>query len=151
MSAKKRTDKEPLADVEIGAVAKMKAIRFDEVPETEVSFPGSDERRSGSHTERENLPDEIEPGVTYRDAKIRWRAEAAVRTEVSPELAEALDDETRTRTKLECQGKGPRRRCPSGCPAYARRPARAGWRGRGGDGGGRGDRDRGLPAASRRR
>ena len=93
MSAKKRTDKEPLADVEIGAVAKMKAIRFDEVPETEVSFPGSDERRSGSHTERQNLPDEIEPGVTYRDAKIRWRAEAAVRTEVSPELAEALDDD----------------------------------------------------------
>jgi hypothetical protein len=93
VTAKKRTDKEPLADVEIGAVAKMKAIRFDKVPETEVSFPGSDERRSGSHTERQNLPDEIEPGVTYRDAKIRWRAEAAVKAEVSPELAEALDDD----------------------------------------------------------
>ena len=80
------------ADIEIGAVAKMKAIRFDNEPETEVRFPGSDEERSRSHTERENLPDEIEPGVTYRNAKVRWHAKAMARTEVSPELAEALDE-----------------------------------------------------------
>jgi hypothetical protein len=84
VSPEKRRDEPQLADIEIGAAAKMKAIRFEKVPETEVRFPDSDERRSGSLTERENLPDEIEPGVTYRDAKIRWRAEAAVRSERPP-------------------------------------------------------------------
>jgi len=93
VSAERKRRDEPLADIEIGAAAKMKAIRFETVPETEVSFPGSDERRSGSRTERENLPDEIEPGVTYRDAKIRWNAEAGVGAEVSAELAEALDED----------------------------------------------------------
>jgi hypothetical protein len=82
-----------VADIEVGAVAKMKAIRFEKVPETEVSFPDSDQERSGSHTERENLPDEIEPGVTYRDAKIRWRGSASIRADTPAELAEALDDE----------------------------------------------------------
>ena len=62
----------------------MNAIRFQKVPETEVRFPDSNEQRSGSHTERENLPDQIEPGVTYREAKIRWRAEALLRAEVPP-------------------------------------------------------------------
>ena len=81
-----------MSDIEIGASAKMKSIRFDRVPETEVGFPGSDQERSGSHTERENLPDEIEPGVTYRDAKVTWRAEAVPRIEVTHELAEALAD-----------------------------------------------------------
>ena len=92
MSGEKRCEGPPVADVEVGAVAKMKAIRFEKVPETKISFPGSDEERSGSHTERENLPDEVEPGITYRDAKVRWRAQAGVRAEVSPELAEALDE-----------------------------------------------------------
>lgn len=93
MSAEKRPDEPRLADIEIGAAAKMKSIRFDRVPETEVRFPGSDEQRSGSHTERENLPDEIEPAVTYHDAKIRWRAEAAARIEVPPELAATEDED----------------------------------------------------------
>jgi hypothetical protein len=83
----------PVADVEIGATVKAKKLRFDKVPETEVSFPGSDDERSGSHTERENLPDKVEPGVTYRDVKVRWRAGASVRTEVTPELADALDED----------------------------------------------------------
>lgn len=93
MSARGRQEKRrPPADIEIGAVARMKSIRFDRKPETEVTFPGSDQDSSGSHTERENLPDEVEPGVTYRNAKVRWRAKAVARTEVSPEMAEALDE-----------------------------------------------------------
>ena len=88
MSPEKRRDEPRLADIEIDAAAKMKAIRFEKVPETEVRFPDSNEQRSGSHTERENLPDQIVPGVTYREAKIRWRAEAALRAELPPELAE---------------------------------------------------------------
>jgi hypothetical protein len=94
VSARRRKDKvPPAADVEIGATVKAKKLRFEKVPETEVTFPGSDQERSGSHTERENLPDKVEPGVTYRDVKVRWRAGASVRTEVTPELAEALDED----------------------------------------------------------
>jgi hypothetical protein len=32
-----------------------------------------------SGSERHNLPDEIEPGVTYRDVRVRWRAAAKLR------------------------------------------------------------------------
>jgi hypothetical protein len=32
-----------------------------------------------SGSERENLPEEVEPGVTYRDVRIRWRAAARMK------------------------------------------------------------------------
>jgi hypothetical protein len=87
-----RERRQPPADIEIGAVAKMKAIRFESKPETEVDFPGSDQGHSGSHTERHNLPDEVEPGVTYRNAEVRWQAKAVARSEVSSELPEVPDE-----------------------------------------------------------
>jgi hypothetical protein len=71
----------PPADIEIGAVAKAKKLRFETKPETEVKFPDS-APSSGSHTERKNLPDEVEPGVTYRDVEVRWRARADVEARV---------------------------------------------------------------------
>jgi hypothetical protein len=71
-----QSNREPAADIEIGAAAKAKKLKFRSKPETEVSFRGSDPDRSGSHTERENLPDEVEPGVEYRDVKVRWQAGA---------------------------------------------------------------------------
>ena len=84
-------------DLEIGATARAKSIRFDKVPETKITFPGSDQDRSGSHTERENLPDEIEPGITYQDVTVRWRAGAAVRAEVAEEVADELRKERKER------------------------------------------------------
>ena len=99
MSTPRRKDEPPTAEIEAGATVKAKKLRFERVPETEVRFPGSDEERSGSHTERENLPDEVEPGVTYRDVKVRWESGAAFRAEVAPEVAEALaEDEDEERT-----------------------------------------------------
>jgi hypothetical protein len=67
----------PPADIEIGVVAKAKKLRFGSKPETNVEFPDS-APTSGTHTERKNLPDEVEPGVTYRDVEVRWLAEADV-------------------------------------------------------------------------
>ena len=94
MSERDRNHDQPPAEIEVGAVAKAKAIRFDKVPKTKITFPGSDQERSGSHTERENLPDEVEPGVTYRDVTVRWRAGAAVRTEVTDKrVADELSKE----------------------------------------------------------
>jgi len=59
-------------DIEIGAVVKAKRLRFHKKPEAEVHVEGD----GGSGSERENLPDTVEPGVTYRDVEVRWRAAA---------------------------------------------------------------------------
>ena len=62
-------------DVEIGARVKARHLRFVEAPEdAEVEFHG--DVQSESSDERKNLPDEVEPGVTYRDVEVRWRAGA---------------------------------------------------------------------------
>jgi hypothetical protein len=83
-------------DVEIGAAASAKKLRFKRKPQVQVNthtYKEVDpelarelERIEGegqSHTERENLPDEVEPGVTYRDVRVRWRAGARVRLKKS--------------------------------------------------------------------
>jgi hypothetical protein len=77
--------------VEIGAAASAKKLRFKRKPRVAVdTHPESDidpelarpmERikgKAGSHTERQNLPDEVEPSVTYRDVRVRWRAAATL-------------------------------------------------------------------------
>ena len=64
---------------------KARELRFEEVPETEVRFPGHPERESASGTDRENLPEEVEPGVTYRNPKVRLRI-ATVLADADPEL-----------------------------------------------------------------
>jgi hypothetical protein len=77
-------------DIEIGARATAKRIRFRRKPETNVEFEGqtrvrSDDRieevelESDSKSERRNLPEEVEPGVTYRDVEVGWAAKARAR------------------------------------------------------------------------
>ena len=73
-----RPDKPENPDIEFTADVKAKELRFEEVPETEVRFSGHPRRESASGTDRENLPDEAEPGVTYRDPEIRLRIASAL-------------------------------------------------------------------------
>jgi hypothetical protein len=77
-------------DIEIGAVVKARKLRFKTVPETEVRTGGR-HAEGGSHTERENLPEQVEPGVTYRDVTVRWRAAARL-----DEVADDADKEARS-------------------------------------------------------
>jgi len=63
---KRRPDKPENPDIEFTADVKARELRFEEVPETEVRFPGHPERESTSGTDREGMPDEVEPGVTHR-------------------------------------------------------------------------------------
>ena len=58
-------------DIELGAAVKAKKLRFEHVPDTDVRYVGD----SSSVTERTNLPDEVEEGVTYRDVEVRWHNE----------------------------------------------------------------------------
>ena len=82
---RERPDEAP--DVEIGASARARRLRFRRKPKTKVKSEGhtrvrSDlgieeaELQSDSHSERRNLPEEVEPGVTYRDVEVGWVAEA---------------------------------------------------------------------------
>jgi len=74
-------------DVEIGARARARGLRFRSRPQTHVELHGEVTERgrrredveTASGSERENLPAEVEPGVTYRDVDIRWRATARLR------------------------------------------------------------------------
>ena len=77
-------------DVEIGASFKARKLRFRSKPESNVEFQGgsrvrSDERiedvelETESGSERRNLPEEVEPGVTYRDVEVGWAARARAR------------------------------------------------------------------------
>ena len=63
-------------DIEIASVVKAKKLRFGRKPRVGVSFEGKPEIDKVSGGERENLPAEVEPGVTYRDVRVRWRAAA---------------------------------------------------------------------------
>ena len=87
-------------DIEIGAVVRAKKLRFKQTPKTDVSFDKRAEGRlddalpeieSGHGSKRQNLPDEVEPGVTYRDVHIRWGAAAKLKP---PDLDE-LEEEKR--------------------------------------------------------
>ena len=60
-------------DIEFSANVKVRELRFEEVPDTEVRFWGHPERNSVSVNERENLPEEVQQGVTYRDVSVRSR------------------------------------------------------------------------------
>ena len=93
---RQRSERPP--DVEIGARASARKLRFRRKPETNVNFEGhtrvrSDDRieevelESDSHSERRNLPEEVEAGVTYRDVEVGWAAKARAR------LREDEDDE----------------------------------------------------------
>ena len=74
-------------DIEIGAVVRAKKLRFKSKPKTKVEFDKraeanldgiAPEIESGSGSKRENLPDEVEPGVTYHDVHVRWGAAAKI-------------------------------------------------------------------------
>jgi hypothetical protein len=65
-------------DIEIGATVHADRMRFDRRPETDVEFIGRSVKEDESGSERVNLPDEVEPGKTYRDVRVGWRAAAWV-------------------------------------------------------------------------
>jgi hypothetical protein len=65
-------EREP--DVEIAATVRADELRFEFKPEVAVVARGDSPASAESGSERENLPDELEPGVTYRNIAVRWRA-----------------------------------------------------------------------------
>jgi pyruvate/2-oxoglutarate dehydrogenase complex dihydrolipoamide acyltransferase (E2) component len=60
-------------DIDFSASVKARELRFEEEPQTEVRFWGHPERNSVSVNERENLPEEVWEGVTYRNISVLSR------------------------------------------------------------------------------
>ena len=67
-------DREP--DVEIAASVRADEVRFECKPEVRVGAYANAPATAELVSERENLPDEVEPGVTYRDVSVCWRLAA---------------------------------------------------------------------------
>jgi hypothetical protein len=67
-------DREP--DVEIAASVRADEVRFECKPEVRVGAYANAPATAESVSERENLPDEVQPGVTYRNVSVRWRLAA---------------------------------------------------------------------------
>jgi hypothetical protein len=117
MARKGNPDRVEDADVEIGASVTAKRLRFREKPKTQVEIHGElhepeghGELETASGSERQNLPDEVEPGVTYRDVRVRWRAAARLRESGSSEDPEGHRSERSESSKQgvedEKQGEG---------------------------------------------
>ncbi len=67
-------DREP--DIEISAAVRAEELRLDRKPEVRVTVYADTPASAESVSERENLPDTLEPGVTYRNFALRWRVAA---------------------------------------------------------------------------
>ena len=65
-------------DIELGAQMKAERLVFRRKPETEVRTHGEPDHDFEAGSERANLPDEVEPGVVYRDVEVRWRTTARI-------------------------------------------------------------------------
>ena len=92
----KRRPRRPRSpDIELTATVEADELRFKEAPETDVSFFGEPDHESGSGSDRQNLPDEVEPNVTYRDVRVDYRLASRV---VSTDR-EARGDRPRTRRR----------------------------------------------------
>ncbi|MFL5272724.1 MAG: hypothetical protein ACJ79E_11755 [Anaeromyxobacteraceae bacterium] len=58
-------------ELELVASVKAKTLKFDEVPKVNVVFKGNAARKTVWKTERVNLPQNPQAGVTYRDVEVR--------------------------------------------------------------------------------
>lgn len=84
-----RDPKKQIPDVSLTGEAKVRELHFERVPDTGTQFWGQRERETESGTERENLPEDPEPGVVYRDVYIRLETIAEITgAEQSPEKEE---------------------------------------------------------------
>jgi hypothetical protein len=67
-------EREP--DVEIAVAARAEEVRFACKPDVSFRAYANAPAAAELVSERDNLPDEVQPGVTYRDVTVRWRLSA---------------------------------------------------------------------------
>jgi hypothetical protein len=78
-------------DLSITARVTARELRFEKVPNAKVEFTGKPARTTVWESERQNLPEEVRPGVTYRDIGITLRI-TSVFSDIERIVAEALGE-----------------------------------------------------------
>lgn len=78
-------------DLDLFTSVKAKEVKFGRVPERrKVTYYGEPGHETEAEVERENIPEEPEEGVTYRDVKVDWSVAQRI---VHPADAEDEDGE----------------------------------------------------------
>lgn len=103
------------ADLAITARVTAGELLFRKVPDPRVGFTGRPRRETVWEAERENLPERVQPGVTYRDIGITLRI-TSVFADIDRIVAEALG-EVPLSDDAPPPGEPPRRAAPPGTPA----------------------------------
>jgi hypothetical protein len=79
------------ADVSITARVTANSLRFERVPNPRVEFTGRPRRETAWESERENLPQQVRPGETYRNIGITLHIRS-VFADIDRIVAEALGE-----------------------------------------------------------
>ncbi len=90
-------------DIALDADMRVRELRFEKAPNPEVRFRGNTRRDSVWRSRRENLPDEVQEGLVYRNAGVRLRI-ASETVNSDPGFWSSSDKE-RVRTNLEYSGR----------------------------------------------
>lgn len=59
-------------DLDFFTSVKAKELTFGRVPEKKVRYYGEPDHDTQVEVERENIPEDPEEGVTYKDVKVNW-------------------------------------------------------------------------------
>lgn len=80
-------------DLDFFTSVKAKEVKFGKVPEKrKVTYYGNPDHETDAEVERENIPEEPEEGVTYRDVKVDWSVAQRIVHPVESEDGEDEDD-----------------------------------------------------------
>jgi len=78
-------------DLELFTSVKAKEVKFGQVPKRrKVTYYGEPGHDTDAQVERENIPEEPEAGIAYRDVKVDWTVLQRI---VHPTDEEAGDEE----------------------------------------------------------
>ncbi|HEX8051005.1 MAG TPA: hypothetical protein VF504_06010 [Solirubrobacterales bacterium] len=81
-------------DLDFSTSVKAKEVRFEQVPEKrKVTYYGEPGHDTDAEVSRENIPEEPEEGVTYRDVKVEWSVAQRIVHPADREDEEAAGDE----------------------------------------------------------
>jgi hypothetical protein len=81
-------------DVDIVANFRADELRFGKASKPKLTFESDPSHDHDSHSkvERENLPEEVEEGVTYRDVGVRWTVDQRIVHPTDPAQVAAREE-----------------------------------------------------------
>lgn len=89
--APRESEADANADLSITAHVTAESLRFEKVPNPRVEFTGQPRRETAWESERENLPQQVRPGETYRNLGITLHIRS-VFADIDRIVAEALGE-----------------------------------------------------------